>query len=204
MFLNTDNVPALELNTGERVENETEAQIVQQIVSAMLASGVNTRSIGIISQYRAQLRVLQRMLRERPGLEIMTADKAQGRDKECIIVSLVRSNDRQLVGDLLEDWRRLNVAFTRAMGKLIVVGSRRTLESASALRQFLNIFDSKGWMYDLPAGCTQLYQVSLPSSQQRSPPSKEPRVVKSTRPSESRLAQSPVLRDIANEMRASR
>ena len=56
-----------------------------------------------------------------------TVDRFQGRDKDCIIVSLVRSNEEGKVGGLLKDWRRINVAFTRAKKKLILVGSESTL-----------------------------------------------------------------------------
>lgn len=53
-------------------------------------------------------------------VEISTVDKYQGRDKEMIILSLVRSNMEGHVGKLIKDWRRINVAFTRAKSKLIV------------------------------------------------------------------------------------
>lgn len=53
-------------------------------------------------------------------IEISTVDKYQGRDKEMIILSLVRSNMEGHVGKLIKDWRRINVAFTRAKSKLIV------------------------------------------------------------------------------------
>ena len=83
------------------------------------------------------------------GLEVHTIDKYQGRDKSCVIVSFVRSNptdvvrnsvtndrifsDDQIfiilvqVGNLLEDWRRINVALTRAKCKLIMIGNEKTL-----------------------------------------------------------------------------
>lgn len=53
-------------------------------------------------------------------LEISTVDKYQGRDKEMIILSFVRSNIEGHVGKLIKDWRRINVAITRAKSKLIV------------------------------------------------------------------------------------
>lgn len=65
------------------------------------------------------------------GVEVSTVDKYQGRDKECIIVSLVRSNTERRIGSLLRDWRRINVAFTRAKKKLILIGSETTLKSVS-------------------------------------------------------------------------
>lgn len=61
-----------------------------------------------------------------------TIDKYQGRDKEVIIVSFVRSNNKGKVGRLLEDKRRINVAITRSKRKLILVGSFSTLQKGSA------------------------------------------------------------------------
>ena len=65
------------------------------------------------------------------GLEISTVDRYQGRDKPAIIVSFVRSNPKHKVGRLLEDFRRLNVALTRAKCKLIMIGSFSTLYKGS-------------------------------------------------------------------------
>lgn len=56
-------------------------------------------------------------------------DKFQGRDKDCIIVSLVRTSAGNQIGGLLRDWRRVNVAFTRAKKKLILVGSELSLRN---------------------------------------------------------------------------
>ena len=56
-------------------------------------------------------------------------DKFQGRDKDCIIVSLVRNSSGNQIGGLLRDWRRVNVAFTRAKKKLILVGSESSLRN---------------------------------------------------------------------------
>ena len=84
-----------------------------------------------------------------------TADKFQGRDKEVVILSLVRSNEQKNVGDLLKDWRRVNVAFTRARTKLLVLGSRETLVGNELLKDFLELMDQRGWRYDLPKGALE-------------------------------------------------
>ena len=89
-------------------------------------------------------------------VEMHTADKYQGRDKEAIILSLVRSNDAHNVGDLLKDWRRVNVALTRARTKMIVIGSWETISTGNELLgQFCQTVESKGWRYDLKPGAAQ-------------------------------------------------
>ena len=62
------------------------------------------------------------------GVEIDSVDGFQGREKEAVIISLVRSNDAQEIG-FLGDVRRMNVALTRAKRKLIVIGDGATLSS---------------------------------------------------------------------------
>ena len=64
----------------------------------------------------------------------------------CIIVSLVRCNSNNQIGNLLSDWRRLNVAFTRAKAKLIVVGSTRTLMCNNLLSKFVTLATTKSWV----------------------------------------------------------
>ena len=64
-----------------------------QIVEALLRSGIEERQIGIMSLYRQQIKLLSYLLQDRKLIEILTADKSQGRDKDCVIISMVRSND---------------------------------------------------------------------------------------------------------------
>jgi len=57
-----------------------------------LAMGVQENKIGVITPYRSQLQLIAALLKGRDRVEVHTIDKYQGRDKECVIVSLVRSN----------------------------------------------------------------------------------------------------------------
>ncbi|KAF9898239.1 Tripartite DNA replication factor, partial [Lobosporangium transversale] len=149
VFVDTDDVPAREIRVGHSTQNPTEALLVRQLVEAFIGGGISEQDIGIISVLRAQLKVLSRLLRTRPLLDIHTVDRYQGKDKECVIVSLVRSNTEQQVGELLKDWRRINVAFTRAKRKLVVFGSRQTLQGSPVFEQFLRLMEQQQWTLKL-------------------------------------------------------
>lgn len=133
-------------------------------------SGVPASSIGVMSVYRSQLKLLSHLLTpDHPDIEIHTADRFQGRDKEIVIISLVRSNPENYVGELLQDWRRVNVAFTRAKSKLIIFGSRSTIRETPPLDQFVKLVESRGWVYQLPSGATNPIVESPRESPRKSP-----------------------------------
>ena len=68
--------------------------------------------------------------------EISTIDSFQGREKEAVIFSCVRSNRDGSVG-FLSDERRINVAFSRAKKFLCVVGDSRTLSKIKFFDEFI-------------------------------------------------------------------
>ncbi|MGH8103922.1 MAG: IGHMBP2 family helicase, partial [bacterium] len=109
-------------------ENPAEAALVQKIVGRLYNYGVPALDIGVITPYKDQVDILRKDLSV-PGVEVHTVDGFQGREKEVIIVSLVRSNPEQEIG-FLADERRLNVSLTRARRKLIVIGDRQTLAAS--------------------------------------------------------------------------
>ena len=99
---------------------------------------------------------------KKAGLEISTIDRYQGRDKEAIVLSLVRSNRSGRVGRLLEDYRRLNVALSRAKSKLIILGSYTTLtEGSQVLNPILNVIKEKKWMEILPKNAIEMYKTPI-------------------------------------------
>ncbi|CAG8972787.1 hypothetical protein HYALB_00007712 [Hymenoscyphus albidus] len=156
-FLNTDPLlPASrEQARGNRIVNQTEASLCTQLVEALLTVGVPAESIGVMTHYRSQLALLKDSLRHHKDVEMHTADRFQGRDKEVIILSLVRSNEAGSIGELLKDWRRVNVALTRAKTKLLVVGSRETLSGRGGgeeemIHRFVGLMDGWGWIFDVP------------------------------------------------------
>lgn len=93
IFVDTDNVPAFDSRVGDLVQNVVEARLVGQLTEAMLRCGVKQKQIGVITLYRQQIKLLSYLLEDWKDIEVLTADRSQGRDKDCIIISMVRSND---------------------------------------------------------------------------------------------------------------
>lgn len=115
-------------DTASSKFNESEALLVKGHIEILIESNVSQEAIGVIAPYSAQVSLLKKLIHEKlPLIEISTVDGFQGREKEVIILSLVRSNDKFEVGFLKEE-RRLNVAMTRAKKQLCVIGNIETLE----------------------------------------------------------------------------
>jgi ATP-dependent RNA/DNA helicase IGHMBP2 len=125
--------------------NPGQAERVALEVRRLLARGLPARDIGLITPYDAQVRLLRELLRDvrEAGLEIASVDGFQGREKEAIVVDLVRCNERGELG-FLRDTRRMNVALTRAKRFLMVVGDSATLASDSYYRNFMDAADAQG------------------------------------------------------------
>jgi ATP-dependent RNA/DNA helicase IGHMBP2 len=127
---------------GDSRLNPLEAELVIKKVHELLASGVTSDQIAIISPYSAQVKLLREKLKQL-DIEIDSVDGFQGREKEVVIVSLVRSNREGEVG-FLADTRRMNVALTRARRKLIVIGDSATITSHGFYQRMVEYFESIG------------------------------------------------------------
>jgi hypothetical protein len=127
--------------------NLGEANLVMHQLGEILESGVGPEQIAVIAPYAAQVRLLRRLSQENSALpqlekvEIDTVDGFQGREKEVVVISLVRSNALGEIG-FLGDTRRMNVAITRARRKLIVIGDSATLAHHEFFKQLLDYFES--------------------------------------------------------------
>jgi ATP-dependent RNA/DNA helicase IGHMBP2 len=119
-------------------QNPGEAELAAAEVRRILSLGVAPGEVAVISPYEAQVQRLRQVLAgevER-GLEVDTVDGFQGREKDAVVVTLVRSNDRGEVG-FLADVRRMNVAMTRARKKLVVIGDGATVARHPFYEAFL-------------------------------------------------------------------
>ncbi|RWA07199.1 hypothetical protein EKO27_g7900 [Xylaria grammica] len=115
---------------GESKSNEMEAALVRRHVTKLVRAGVKPEDIAVVTPYNAQLGLLAPLKDAFPGIELGSVDGFQGREKEAVVVSLVRSNTEGEVGFLSEK-RRLNVAMTRPKRSLVVVGDSETVKRGS-------------------------------------------------------------------------
>lgn len=125
--------------------NQAEASIVTEYVETLVSKGVAPFLIGVISPYAGQVELLRDKLRPTYGraLEIATVDSFQGREKDAIVISLVRANDAGEVGFLKED-RRLNVAITRARRSVTVVCDSVTVGNHPFIKRVLEYAERCG------------------------------------------------------------
>lgn len=135
-----------EEGTGSRY-NIQEAKLVVKESDRLLRAGVRPDEIALISPYSGQVKLLNHMIHGEKDpdpladLEIDSIDAFQGREKEVVIVSLVRSNIKGQLG-FLTDTRRMNVAMTRAKRKLVVIGDSATLCNFPFYEDFLKYVES--------------------------------------------------------------
>lgn len=151
---------------GSSLFNEGEAEILLKYLDGLIAQieydghekiGEDI-NIGIISPYRGQVQYLKERMEGFENIQkylnfidIHSIDGFQGQERDIILISLVRSNDKNEVG-FLADTRRMNVALTRAKRKLVVFGDSATLASHPFYDKFLdfaqaNNYHKTAWEY---------------------------------------------------------
>lgn len=117
--------------------NPDEANLLVKHLNALLERcGGEIKSVGVISPYRAQVEWLEPLLGQDQRITVQTVDGFQGRESDVIYISLTRSNDRSEIG-FLSDYRRMNVAMTRARRKLVIVGDSATLGADAFYSAFI-------------------------------------------------------------------
>ena len=125
---------------GESKRNPQEGHFVLKKAGQLVAAGVHPRDMAIIAPYAAQIRWLRGHCTH-DDLEIDTVDGFQGREKEVVLISLVRANTTGEIG-FLADTRRTNVALTRARRKLVIVGDSSTLGGHDFYASLLEYLES--------------------------------------------------------------
>ena len=126
------------LKDSKSIINNLEAEASASIALDYINAGISEDDIGIISPYADQVKIIQEMT----PVEVKTVDGFQGREKEIIIISTVRSNENGNIG-FLRDLRRLNVAITRAKRKLIIIGNTDTLKDNPTYERLIRFCEER-------------------------------------------------------------
>ena len=133
--------------------NKVEAEfIVHKIIPELERGNISPKSFAIVSPYSKQCEKIRELIsatnsNSYSNLEVATLDSFQGREHDVIIFSFTRSAFNRKVG-FLDDARRLNVAFSRARKKLILIGNSETLRSKQSHydQYYTNLFNNL-WRY---------------------------------------------------------
>lgn len=156
--------------------NRVEVVHLVDVVKAMLLTQqVSPKSIGIITPYSAQVKLIFKYLKDAlkdfefegddmsaqdddamadfrghgfKGITVSSVDGFQGREKDVILFSAVRSNRERRLG-FLKDWRRLNVALTRARRGVIVFGDGQVLSDDEHWKAWIDWTAQQGAMKTL-------------------------------------------------------
>jgi superfamily I DNA and/or RNA helicase len=133
---------------GTSLRNEGELRIVNKILET---ENIQAAQTAFISPYAGQVEAARELLPAQ--MRISTIDSFQGQEQHTIIISLVRSNDEGIIG-FLKDYRRMNVALTRAREQLYVIGDSATLANDPFFMAFLQYVEAFGnyrtvWEWEL-------------------------------------------------------
>jgi DNA replication ATP-dependent helicase Dna2 len=140
--------------------NPTEAAAAVKLYRAFLSKGVHSSDVAIITTYRAQSELIRKAIQKLKGEKPITAslykeepdkkfapedpenlldlrvsetvDSYQGREKEVVLYSVTAHYEHEA----LLDYRRANVAFSRARSKLVILSSLQSMTKTPWLKYF--------------------------------------------------------------------
>ena len=139
-----------EVGRNESKYNYGEIDLVIQMIKELIEAGLPEREIGVITPYSAQVSEIRKQLKKMEigqvpskKIEVSTVDGFQGREKEVIIISMVRSNAHSQIG-FLSNEKRMNVAVTRAKRLCCLIGDSGTVSSNTFLSSLCSYFREHG------------------------------------------------------------
>lgn len=143
--------------SGTSYLNRQEATVCEKVVTHFLKSGVNPSQIGVITPYEGQRAYIVNYMQRAGSLrsqlykeiEVASVDSFQGREKDYILLSCVRSNEHQGIG-FLNDPRRLNVALTRARYGIVILGNPKVLSKQALWNNLLVHFKDNDCLVEGP------------------------------------------------------
>ncbi|TDZ25893.1 Regulator of nonsense transcripts 1-like protein [Colletotrichum orbiculare MAFF 240422] len=169
--------------SGTSYLNRTEASNVEKVVTRFFKAGVKPVDIGVITPYEGQRSYIVSTMQNTGSfkkesykeVEVASVDAFQGREKDFIVLSCVRSNDNQGIG-FMSDPRRLNVALTRAKYGLVIIGNPKVLSKHELWHHLLLHFKDRKCLVEGPLNNlqTSLLQFSKPRTAYRQKMSQHP------------------------------
>ncbi|KAF5113276.1 hypothetical protein DV495_003583 [Geotrichum candidum] len=155
-------------SSGTSYLNRAEASNCEKLVTKFFKAGIDPSQIGIITPYEGQRAYLTQYMISTGSMdkelykavEVESVDAFQGREKDYIIVSCVRSNEHQGIG-FLSDPRRLNVALTRAKYGLVLLGNPKVLSKNLLWLHLLTHFREKSSLVEGPINRLQPSSIQL-------------------------------------------
>lgn len=133
---------------GNSLQNEGDIIVIKKLLASAQLSSSDT---AIISPYSGQVAAFKESMNN--DFQMKTIDSFQGQEKKNIIISLVRSNDEGDIG-FLKDYRRMNVAITRAKENLWIIGDSATISHDRFYQEFIQYVEDNGcyktiWEFDV-------------------------------------------------------
>lgn len=141
--------------SGTSYLNKMEAEVIDKIVTTFYNCGLEKNKLCVITPYKGQKAYLRNLISQQitsdsqffESIEINSIDSFQGREKDYVILSTVRSSDSSGIG-FLKDERRLNVALTRAKFGLIIVGNAHSLSKSLFWKSLLYYFSNNKLIFE--------------------------------------------------------
>ena len=155
--------------SGTSYLNRAEASNVEKAVTRFFKAGVKPLDIGVITPYEGQRSWVVNTMQNTgtfkkeayKEVEVASVDAFQGREKDYIVLSCVRSNDNQGIG-FLSDPRRLNVALTRAKYGLVILGNPKVLAKHELWHNLLVHYKDRKCLVEGPLTNLQTSLIQFP------------------------------------------
>lgn len=134
--------------TGRSFLNPNEAFIILECIVALNNAGVEEKRILVLTPYEGQKMYLIDLIKSQNfDIQVCNIDEFQGKEMDYVILSLVRSNDNTQLGFLC-DYRRMNVAITRAKYGMVVIGSTELMGKSELWGGLVKSYAEKGLIFD--------------------------------------------------------
>ncbi|KAL5216782.1 hypothetical protein ABZP36_008183 [Zizania latifolia] len=163
-FFDVDGIESQPSGSGSWV-NEDEVEFITLLYHQLAMHYPELKSssqVAAISPYRHQVKLLKDQFRftfgdqSKEAIDVNTVDGFQGREKEVVIFSCVRCNKEQKIG-FVSDFRRMNVAITRARSAVLVVGSASTLKEDKHWNNLVESAKERGRYFKVPKPYTAFF-----------------------------------------------